>query len=122
MSNCAPASRIALIDTRSHSVARNITVGEGPVGVTASADGSRVYVLNQLGINGIGSVSVIDSTSSAVTQTIDVGRGPSAIAVSHDGAWVYVANNGDLTISVIDVRGGVISEPSSSTTSPQASP
>ena len=76
------ASRIALIDTRSHSVARNITVGEGPVGVTVSADGSRVYVLNQLGINGIGSVSVIDSTSSAVTQTIDVGRGPSAIAVS----------------------------------------
>jgi YVTN family beta-propeller protein len=103
------ASRIALIDTRSHSVARNITVGEGPVGVTASADGSRVYVLNQLGINGIGSVSVIDATSSAVIQTINVGRGPSALAVSRDGAWVYVANNADLTISVIDARGGVVS-------------
>jgi YVTN family beta-propeller protein len=103
------ADRVAVIDTRSHSVARNITVGEAPVAVAASADGSRVYALNQAGINGIGSVSVVDTGSSAVIQTINVGRGPVAFALSPAGAQLAVLNSGDLTISVIDVGSGAVS-------------
>jgi YVTN family beta-propeller protein len=89
-----------------------IPVGDSPLGVAVSPDGSKIYVANTKGKeipNGVavGTVSVIDTATETVTATIAVGTsttpsGPSGVAFSTDGSKIYVANTDSNSVSVID--------------------
>jgi len=48
-------------------------------------------------------VSVIDTATDTVTVTISVGTNPKGVAVSPDESQVYVTNEGENTVSVINV-------------------
>ena len=74
----------------------SIPVGASPVKITASPDGSRMYVSNQ----GSNSVSVIDTGTNLKIADVAVGEGPEGLAVK--GSKVYVANTNADTVSVID--------------------
>ncbi len=90
---------VLVIDTATNTViGGDITVGDGPIAVAISRDGSTVYVTN----DNVATVSVIDTATNTVGATISVGGFPRAVAVSPDGSTVYVANAGDDTVSVID--------------------
>ncbi len=89
-----------MIDTATNTVIATIAVGDGPVGVAVSPDGTRAYVTNQFDGD---TLSVIDTATNTVTATIAVGDDPTGVAVSPDGGRAYVTNYSDDTVSVIDV-------------------
>ncbi len=76
-----------------------IPVGQTPVALAETPDGTKLYCANQ----GDGTVSVINPQLRSVIATIPVGSLPSAIAVNSDSKTVYVANLGSGTVTAIDV-------------------
>lgn len=89
--------------------AEDLELMEGPYGVAASADGSIVYVTNNVS----DTVSVISISSRSITSTIDMennglGEGPLGVAVSPGGSYVYVANSLSHTVSVISASSNTV--------------
>lgn len=78
-------------------VATIASVGDGPLGVALTPDGSQLYVAN-LNDN---QVVVIDTSDESIDATINVGVGPWGVAMADDGAYVFVTNSLDDTVSVI---------------------
>src|SRR5207244_3844400 len=68
-------------------------------GVTASADGKRVYVAN----SNSDSLSVIDAAGLVVIATLPAGRDPEGLTFNRDGTLLYVVNENDSAVTVIDV-------------------
>ena len=66
----------------------NIPVGTYPYGVSASLDGSKVYVTNFTAQ----SVSVINTSTNSVIDTIPVGNYPVGIFCIPESNRVYVVN------------------------------
>lgn len=106
---------VSVIDTRTDTVVKTITVGNNPLGVAASPDGTKVYVVN----NEDATVSVIDTKSNTVVATIEgLGIGALQVAVTPDGKRLYVSNFGEpeavgipgTTVSVIDTETNTVIE------------
>lgn len=89
---------VSVVNIITNSIVATIPVGKNPVGVSVSADGSRVYITNSLS----NTVSVINTATNAVIATLPVGINPFGISVSPDGSRVYVANPISNTVSVIN--------------------
>ncbi len=81
-----------------------ITVGEFPMEVAFSPDGSRAYVSNFVG----DTVSVIDTATDAVIATVPVALRPTGVSASPDGARVYVVSGVTNRISVIDTASNAV--------------
>ena len=79
-------------------VSATIPVGNFPVGVAVTPDGSKVYVTN---FNNYGNVFVINTSTNIIIANVAVGQYPTGIAVSPDGRKVYVANGANNNVSVI---------------------
>lgn len=79
---------------------REIRVGNGPVGVAASADGRRVYVTNFH----VGTMSVISTRRAAVVATVPVGASANGVAVTPDGRTIVVSDTFRDEAVVIDGR------------------
>jgi len=58
-------------------VSATISVGNGPVGVAFTPDGSKAYVTNQFDHT----VSVIATATNTVVATVDVGNSPIAFGI-----------------------------------------
>jgi YVTN family beta-propeller protein len=52
----------------------------------------------------LGAVAVIDTREDRVVKTIRVGKQPWRVYMGHDGKYAITPNNGDQTISIIDVQ------------------
>ncbi|WNG91081.1 Ig-like domain-containing protein [Mycobacterium sp. ITM-2016-00318] len=81
---------VKVIDTSTNEVVDTIDVGDRPINVVMSKDGSRLYVVNQ----GSGDVTVINTVDNSVVGTVDIGDNtdPSGLALSQDGKTLYVAH------------------------------
>ena len=93
-----------MIDTATNTVTATVTVGDGPFGVAATPDGSRVYVANFTS----GTVSVIDTATNAVVATVTVEDGTQGVVVTPEGSRVYVTNRSAATVSVIDTATNLV--------------
>ncbi|MDL5158960.1 Ig-like domain-containing protein [Actinomycetospora termitidis] len=82
----------------SNTVLTTIPVGDYPLDVAMSSDGSRAYVISNSRTN---NVSVIDTATGTVITTLAVGQYPRAIKLSPDGAHAYVIDQGGV-LSIID--------------------
>ena len=89
---------VNVINTITNTVTASIIVGNTPIGLSVTPDGSKVYVANYVS----GTVSVINTATNTVITTINVGNHPEGVGVSPDGTKVYVANTGSNTISIIN--------------------
>lgn len=67
-------NNVSVIDTATNKVTATIHVGNGPIGVAITPDGSKVYVVN----GNDDTVSVIDTSTNKVTATMNVGHRPSS--------------------------------------------
>lgn len=86
---------VSVIDTATKTVVDNVTVGNYPLGVAVTPDGSLVYVGNTIDQT----VSVIQTTSNyQVIQTLTVQYSPCGLAVTPDGSRVYVATGSDVAV------------------------
>jgi YVTN family beta-propeller protein len=110
----AASNSVAVIDAVADSFITAIPVGNNPVSLAVSPDGTHVYVPNSgLSYGGGGDVSVIDTATNTVVATIPVGPNPTGVSVTPDGAHVYVSNTGFLlgggdSVSVIEVPGNTV--------------
>jgi YVTN family beta-propeller protein len=103
--NTQPSHTVSVLDTATYAVLDLLTVGNGPMGMAVSPDGSRLYVTN----SDDNTLSVVATADLGVIATVPVGTVPSCVAVSPDGTRLYVANKFDFTVSVLDaasVAGG----------------
>ncbi|MGO9211170.1 MAG: beta-propeller fold lactonase family protein [Terriglobales bacterium] len=71
--------------------------GQHPISVTALADGSRVYVADDV----TNSVCVFNTINNTFTTSIPVGTTPVFIASNSDSTRVYTANSGSYDVSII---------------------
>ena len=79
-----------------------MTVGNYPLGVAVTPDGSTVYVTN----SNDGTVSVINTTNNTAYPNINIGNYlggyPWGVAVTPDGTKIYVTNYDSNTASIIN--------------------
>jgi YVTN family beta-propeller protein len=73
-----------------------------PDGLAISADGSRLYVANNLG----DSMSIVSTLTGTTLVTVPVGHNPYTVALSADGKTAYVSNWGGNSVSVLDALTG----------------
>ncbi|MDO5838816.1 MAG: PKD domain-containing protein [Methanosarcina mazei] len=97
------SNTVSVFNTGNNTLAKTVPVGNDPMGVAISPDGTRVYVTNtNYGYRG--SVSVIDTARGEVITIVDVGNkySPCGIAVTPDGKKLYVSDRDINGVSVID--------------------
>jgi len=85
---------VSVVNTLSDTVVTTIPVGQGPVSVSVSPDGSRVYVANSTA----GTISVISTATNTVTATVTVGSFPNYVYVSPDGSLIYAVNQTNISV------------------------
>jgi YVTN family beta-propeller protein len=108
---------IGVVDVRRHELAKKIQIA-APPGVAKldpqryykdihginiampTPDGSYLYAAD----GDLGLVGVIDTREDKVIKTIQVGKDPWRVYMGHDGKYAIVPNNGDETISIIDIK------------------
>ena len=112
------ANWVGLVDVRRHELLKRIEIAPPPG--NAKLDPDRF--LGELhGINNatptpdgrylfaaagtLGVVGIIDTRDDRVIKTIRVGPDPWRVYMGHDGKYAITPNNGDQTISIIDVPG-----------------
>jgi YVTN family beta-propeller protein len=95
---------VSVIDTATNSVIDTIVVGDEPIGVTLSPDGSKAYVSNDKSNN----ISVIDTSTNTVVATVPVGDRPRGVAITPNGTRVLVANSLSNSVSVIDTEINIV--------------
>jgi len=95
---------VSVIDTDTNTVIATIPVGDGPMGVALTPDGTRAYVTN----SNNDTVSVIDTADKTVITTIPVGDGPRGVAFTSDGQRVYVTNELADSVSAISVTSNTV--------------
>ena len=108
------AVTVSLVSTTAP-VAGTTGVGNSPIGVAFSPDGSRAYVANY----GSNTISVINTATNTVTTTITVGVQPIDVTVTPDGTRAYVANYGSNTVSVINTATNTVTTTITVGTHPQ---
>ncbi|MBC3919051.1 YncE family protein [Undibacterium sp. CY18W] len=111
-------STVSVIDIAINNVVQVIDGFDGPSGFAITADGSKAYVNNYGGPNGVKSgngtsVNVVNLQNKTIVGTITVGLAPAALALSPDGKFCYVINYGDGnpnngSLSIIDTSCDVV--------------
>ncbi len=108
---------VGVIDVRRHELLKKIQIAEVPgvakldpakylgeiKGINIAAptnDGRYLYAAD----GDLGVVGVIDPREDKMIKTIRVGKNPWRIYMSHDGKYAITPNNGDETISIIDLQ------------------
>jgi YVTN family beta-propeller protein len=108
---------VGVIDVRRHELLKKIQVADVPgvakldpdkylgeikgINIAApSNDGRFLYAAD----TDLGVVGVIDPREDKVVKVIRVGKDPWRIYMNHDGKYAITLNNGDETISVIDLK------------------
>src|SRR3989442_7777237 len=108
---------VGVVDARRHELLKKIQIAEFP-GIAnldpdkhlsevnginiamMAADGRYLYAAD----GALGVVGVIDSREDKIVKVIRVGKDPWRIYMSHDGKYAITPNNGDETISIIDLK------------------
>ena len=108
---------VGVVDVRRHELLKKIQVAAVPgvakldpdkylgeikgINIAAlSNDGKLLYAAD----GDLGVVGVIDPIEDKVIKVIRVGRDPWRIYMGHDGKYAITPNNGDETISIIDLK------------------
>src|SRR5881409_2546257 len=111
------AHRVGVIDVRRHELLKKIQVAEVPgvakldpakylgeikgINIAAATnDGRYLYAAD----GDLGVVGKIDPREDRIVKVIRVGQNPWRIYMSHDGKYAITPNNGDQTISIIDLQ------------------
>ena len=94
---------VTVIDPYTNAVTANVTVGNGPYGMSFNTSGSRAYVTAS------GAVYVIDTGSDTVVDTITGFSNPSGTATNADGSTLYVSDYDTNSVDLVNTATHTIS-------------
>ena len=100
---CERSNQLLVVNAKTGTVIKRISVGSVPRGLALSPDGSVIYVTNSWD----DTVSVIDARSLRITKTLRTGFEPIDVAVDREGRTLYTANRLSNDVSVIEIKTGV---------------
>ena len=83
---------VSILNTVTHTLLENVIVGNQPVALAVSPDGTRAYVANY----GDGTVTQVNLVAGTTLATIPVGGQPTSVALSSSGT-LWVGGQGFLT-------------------------
>lgn len=92
------SATVSVLDVSPLRVTATIPVGDGPIGIVASADGATAYVANFHSA----SVSVLSTIERRVVDTIPVQGSANGVALTREGALLFVTDTFTETVSVVD--------------------
>ncbi len=92
------SNRLEVLDSRNWTRKAGMAAGLRPTALTASADGRRIYVANQVS----GTVSVIDTATRRIVKHVPVGQAPAQLGLSRDGSRLMVADRQNGTAHLLD--------------------
>lgn len=100
--------QVAVADTATWEVVTNLRTGPRPASVALQPDEHYLWVGYEIPPAGsddrVSGVTVIETEGPSVVKSIPTGRGHHEIAFSSDDRFAYVTNQGDGTLSIIDIR------------------
>ncbi len=98
------ADEVALIDTDTFKVVKDLDAGEQPTRIELQGDERYLWVGNNSRQAEESGVTVIDADKLEQVAFIPTGKGHHEIAFSEGDRYAFVSNRDDGTVSVIDVR------------------
>jgi YVTN family beta-propeller protein len=98
------ADQVALIDTETFAVVKNIDAGYQPTRAELQNDERYLWIGNNTRESHHSGVTVIDTVAHKKLGFIETGKGHHEIAFSDDDRHAFVSNRNSCTVSVIDVR------------------
>ena len=96
-------NQVAVIDTRSWTVANYIDTGIKPTRITLQPDQKYLWVASDAN-NEAGGVTVIDTGTLKVVAQIATGAGRHETVVTADNRFAFIANGESGSVSIVDVR------------------
>ncbi len=97
------AGEIAVVDTETFKVDKNVAAGPEPTRMVLQPDGRYLWVGNNTRDAATSGVTVIDTTNFKIVMQVPTGRGHHEIAISSDNRLAFVTNRDDDTVTVFDV-------------------
>ena len=88
---------VSVVDATTRRVVRTVAVDDGPLGIAASADGTRVYVAGFRA----GTVSVLRTGDNRVVASLPVGDSPNAVAATPDGSFLAVTDTAADRVAIV---------------------
>lgn len=97
--SCEWSGWMVKIDLQEHRVVAQEHIGDEPIDVKLSPNGSKLFVADQ----SRGGVFVLNPDDLQVTEFVETGGGPHGLYFSRDLSQLYVSNRLGGTVSVLDV-------------------
>ncbi|HEY5761830.1 MAG TPA: cytochrome D1 domain-containing protein, partial [Rhodocyclaceae bacterium] len=94
---------LAVVDTETFKVTREVAVGEAPTRTLLQPDGRYLWIGNNARDPKKSGVTVVDTKGMKVVLQAATGRGHHEIAISSDNRLAFVTNRDDNTVTVFDV-------------------
>jgi YVTN family beta-propeller protein len=98
------SDQVAVVDTADWSVERNIDVGPRPRRLRLQPDEHYLWATWEAAPDRPSGVSVIDTAKMQEVARIPTGRGSHELVFRDDDRYAFVTNQGDGTVTVIDVQ------------------
>ena len=96
------ADAVAVVNTDTFKVVRNVEAGKNPVRIALQPDGKYLWVGNNADTESESGVTIIDTDNLSVAEFIPTGKGHHEIAFSNDSRYVFVSNRSDGSVTVIE--------------------
>jgi YVTN family beta-propeller protein len=97
-------NQVAVVDTRSWTVANYIDTGIRPARLALQSDQKYLWVANDDSKGEAAGVTVIDTVTMKAAAQISTGAGHHELIISSDNRFAFVSNQESGTVSIIDVR------------------
>jgi YVTN family beta-propeller protein len=98
------ADAVAVVDTDTFKVVRNVEAGKNPVRIARQPDGRYLWVGNNAREAAESGVTVIDIDTLTVAGFIPTGSGHHEIVFSDDSRTAFVSNRADGSVTVVDIN------------------
>jgi YVTN family beta-propeller protein len=96
------AGKVAVVDTETFKLLREVDAGEGPVRTALQPDGQLLWVGNDAPDGQAGTVTVVDGTSHEATATIQAKPGLGPMRFTRNGRWGLILNSRENAVHMVD--------------------
>lgn len=94
------SDQLVEVDPYGFKEVRRITVDPKPHGLSASADGSKIYLASDR----TGHFQVVDARTGQISAQIPLGKDPNQMTLTKDGRFAYVPMRGEDAVAIVELE------------------